>query len=563
MLAIYQSVIFFGHKIVPISDFPDIIRVGHDLLSFQLPSRFKQAPVTGLLQALLSYVAGGQHPNLTGGWLLNAILHPLNIILFYLVGRQIVGKAAVWFALLVMMNHWVLYMVTEPIMETTLQFFLLLSIYLILSRSNWAYAAAATATMVRYEGAALILAAFVMDMIYSKGKKERLRAFAYSALAGLPLMVWLLATVLTWEEGSSHYLNVLFDKKYSEDLAGSVESRTGIMLHLRLLWSVGFDPLFTTAAQAKSYPYAARGDSIELMWLLKFTTFVTALLGVVYGLFKRQWKLLPLLIFFVPYFILHARYPYPLQRFHTTIFWIALLFCIYGLQSLAALARTLWNRMTGKDRIAPVMCVVLQIVIAIISVVWLLSLVRYVPKAFRFSPKSSTLLYLAIALAAAFAAARIYVYGWKKLLRPLSIFALIAMMLISNQFALARLVGTGEREKEFKMLADWYVENIPGQTMGLYMASVVEMYAQKYAEDIVRLPGGETPEEFIAECRRRGIEYVVWATREGLSSDHTGYKTLNLDRNIAYLRQPRDIGPFDFVERVGWRGGYVHVFRLQ
>jgi len=32
VFGIYQSVLYFGHKVVPISDFPDIVRVGHDLL---------------------------------------------------------------------------------------------------------------------------------------------------------------------------------------------------------------------------------------------------------------------------------------------------------------------------------------------------------------------------------------------------------------------------------------------------------------------------------------------------------------------------------------------------
>ncbi|RKY21436.1 MAG: hypothetical protein DRP62_07975, partial [Planctomycetota bacterium] len=34
---IYQSILYFGHKIVPNSDFPAIIRVGYQILSFQIP----------------------------------------------------------------------------------------------------------------------------------------------------------------------------------------------------------------------------------------------------------------------------------------------------------------------------------------------------------------------------------------------------------------------------------------------------------------------------------------------------------------------------------------------
>ncbi len=56
---LYHSVLYFGHKVVPISDFPAVIGVGRELLSFKLPSNFKTAPVVGLLQACLSYLVGG------------------------------------------------------------------------------------------------------------------------------------------------------------------------------------------------------------------------------------------------------------------------------------------------------------------------------------------------------------------------------------------------------------------------------------------------------------------------------------------------------------------------
>jgi len=324
---IYQSVLYFGHKVVPISDFPDIVRTGHELLSFKIPTRFKQAPVVGILQALLSYLVGGQHPDLTAGWLLNAILHPLNLVLFWLVGKEIVGRSAIWFAIVAILNHWVIYMLTEPIIETSLLFFSLLTFYLIFKRSNWCYVLASITTMVRYEGAALILAALVMDLIYRKSRQERFRAFLYSMLAAIPLALWMLGTILTWKPGTSHYLKVLFTKEYAKAFAQPVEGRTGLVLHMRLLWLVGFRPLLT--------PYSGTGEGfVEMLWKVSKTLAVVSFFfGSIYGLCKRRWKILALLLFFVPYFLLHAAYPYPLQRFHTSIFWIALLICLFGLQS--------------------------------------------------------------------------------------------------------------------------------------------------------------------------------------------------------------------------------------
>ena len=548
---IYQSVLYFGHKVVPISDFPDIVRTGHELLSFKVPTRFKQAPVVGVLQASLSHLVGGQHPDLTAGWLLNAILHPLNLVLLWRVGKRIVGKSAIWFAIIAILNYWVIYMLTEPIIETSLLFFSLLTFYLIFKRSNWCYVAASVTTMVRYEGAALVLAAFVIDMIYRKSKRERIRAFLYSAVATVPLALWMLGTVLTWKPGTSHYFNVLFTEKYTEVFTDSVESRTGVLRHMRLLWLVGFRSLLM--------PYSGAGeDFVEILWKLsKALAVVSFFFGSIYGLCKRQWKILALLIFFMPYFLLHALYPYPLPRFHSTIFWIAVLTCLFGLQSS-------WKLINKDGRLPTAIVLILQALVAIIAIVWLVSLVPYLPKVSRMSPKSASLPYVAIMLVGLIFAARIFIYRAGHFLRELSILAAACLIIVSNQFTLAPFLGDGQRDKEFKQLADWYIDNAkPGEKLGVYMFQVVRIFAPKHAENIIILPKADNQSEFVKACYEEDITYVVWATREGLhKGQHTGYRRLGLDKNIDHLKQGTSIEPYQFVAQVGWKGGYVNIFRL-
>jgi hypothetical protein len=557
----YQSILYFGHKIVPISDFPDIVRIGHELLSFKIPFRFMQAPVVGLLQASLSHLVGGQYPDLTAGWLLNAILHPLNLLLFWLVGREIVGKSALWFAIIAILNHWVLYMLTEPLIETSLLFFSLLTFYLIFKRSNWSYVLASITTMVRYEGAALIMAAFVMDMIYCKSRRERIRSFLYSAMASVPLGIWLLGLFLTWKPEGATYLTVLFSKKYVEAFAEPVESRRGIVLHMELLWTVGFYPLFTLPTLAKSL--FARLTVTEIGFIKTFFNFskivvmVSFAFGGIYGLYKRQWKILALLIFFVPYFLLHARYPYPLPRFHTNIFWIALLISFFGLKSC-------WKLIDTEGRMPKVFVLILQALMATISIIWLVWLIPYLPKISPMSPKSAFLPYVAIILLGVICALRVIIYTSRYFLRELSILAVACLIIVSNQFTLVRLVGDGQRDKEFKQLADWYVAHAkPGEKLGVYMAGIVKMFAPKFAEYIVRLPGAESPEGFVKACYEKDIAYVVWATREGLTDQHTTYRRLGLHKNIKHLRTPKSTGAYQFITRVGWKGGYVNIFRLR
>ena len=113
-------------------------------------------------------------------------------------------------------------------------------------------------------------------------------------------------------------------------------------------------------------------------------------------------------------------------------------------------------------------------------------------------------------------------------------------------------------------MANWYVDNAkPGEKLGVYMAGVVKMFAPRYADCIVRLPQAESPSEFVKACHEEDITYVVWATREGLSGQHTGYKRFGLDKNIADLCTPKDVGPYQFVAQVGSKRGYVNIFRLR
>jgi len=550
ILGTYQSILYFGHKVVPIPDFPSIVKVGHELLSFKIPSRFKYAPVVGVLQVCLSSFVNGDNPDLKAGWLLNAILHPFTLVLLFLVGKKITGPAALWFAIIAILNPWILYMLREPLVETTLLFFTLLTVYFIFKRSRWAYLLASITTMVRYEGSALILAAFVMDMIHSSDNRQKIRAFLYSALASVPLMLWMVGVLLSWRSDPTHYLDVLFSKDYSRAFAEPLEKRRGLIMHMNLLWEVGFRPLLL--------PPGLDREAMQMIWKLnKILAAGTFFFGVFYGLLKRRWELLPLLIFFIPYFILHAIYPYPLQRYHTNIFWIALLISLYGFQSI-------WKLVNRGERVPRLIILIFQLFSAVVLLSWLISLVGYLPKISPMSPRSSSIPYVAMGLVVVISAARVYIYSVKNLLREVCILLLICLFITSNQFFLVRLLGNGRQDSEFRDLARWFVKNTkPGEKMAVYSVVLTRLFAPNRADDIVGFPPADSPEELTQALYERGVTYVVWASREGLhKTQHTTYRRLNLHKNIDHLKEPRSAGPYEFVTRIGSRGGYINIFRL-
>jgi hypothetical protein len=551
IFGVYYSILYFGYTAVPNGDFISFFQTGKDLLSLRMPASFMVAPVLGLLQNLLAYVSWGPTPYLTAGWLLNAILHPFTVVLLWLVGKKILGGAAVWFAIIAAINPWTIYSLTQPIVETTYLFFILLTVYLILGRSRWAYPAASVTMMVRYEGAALILAAFIADIIHSKSRGDIIKAIGCSALASMPLAIWLLLTVVTWQVGSTHYFNVFFSKEYAKAFVEPVKDRTGFGLHLQLLWQTGFQPLLMP------YPTAS-ADFVEvLIKLSKAIGAVSFLLGCIFAILKRSWEVLVVLLFFVPYFVLHAYYPYPFPRFHSTIFWIAILISWFGLQNL-------WRSLSDKWPVPKVLVRISQVTITIIAVLWVASLAPYLAKASAFSPRSASMPYAATAVACLLFAGRLYIERTRGFLSGLTVLAMMCLMIISNQFSLVRLLGDGKREIEFKMLGEWFAENAgPGDKMAVYNCESAALFAGKFASNITNFPKADNPEQLVEKLYEQNFTYVVWATREGMSKQHTGYHLMGLDKNIAFLEKPMSIGPYEFVRQIGSERGFVNVFHLK
>lgn len=549
----YQSILYFSHKAVPHFDFNCFAILGHEILDFKTPSSFKRVPLVGILQVAIGNIVGGRSPDLTGGLLLNGILYPFIGMLLWLVGKKLIGRGAVFFAVAAMINPWQVQLLTEAIAEITFLFFILITFYFMFNRSNWCYVFALLTTMVRYEGAALILAAFVMDMLYCEGKKAKFKAFCFSALASIPLMLWMLWTALNWDaSGQTHYLKV-FTPAFKSQFGASTDERVGIMLNIKLLWQVTFSPLLMPP------PQNGNGSGNFIFAMSQIITALGFAFGSIYGLLKKQWKILALLLFVIPYFIIHAMYPYPIPRFHSTISAIILLIVLFGLQSL-------WKAINKNERIpAPIIAIVLLCVI-VVSLFWAMSILPYFKYIHRISIRSVSLPYVAIFVVFILLAADFFIHKKKKLLKKITVLVVMSLVIISNQFTLARVVGNGESDIEFKYLLDWYIKNAkPGEKMALTVPIILQTMAPEYKDNFIHTQNidANNPNEFVQECYKKGITYVAWDSRMGLTpNDHYyGYWKM---KNIAPLGRAGDIGPYKFITQIkANERRYVNVFRLK
>lgn len=549
VFGIYQSIIYWGHQPVPHFDFHCFVAIGREILSFQIPSDYKRVPLTGILQIFFGKIAGGDCPELHGGWLLNSISHTLTLIFLWAAARKLIGIHAIWFAVIAIINPFGLQLLTESIAETPMLFFIWITFYLIFIRSKWAYLLAALATMVRYECAALIAGMFVFDMIDAKNKKERLLSFAYASLASVPLALWMVGTFLSQNTGGTHYLNI-FRKNYTSQFVEGVENRTGFLKHAEILWQTGFYPLLQPS------PGAEKSFMNAVFIFTKIFVAVTFALGAILGLIKKQWKILVLLIFLVPYFIIHAKYPYPIHRYHATIFAIVMLICVYGLCSFWSLV---------KNKIPKAIVITLQVILFITALTWLLNIADYLPRLKPMSAASVSLPLVAILVSVLALAAWIY-FDRKFVFTKIVIVSVLALMIISNQFVVAGVVGNGERDIEFKYLTDWYVKNAkPAEKLVTTVPAILAILSPKHKDNFIHTNtfDANTPEDFVRECYQKNITYVAWDSREGLIPHDHYYKYWKMS-NIAPLAAGKDIGPYQFITqfRVNQRR-YLNLYRLR
>ena len=319
------------------------------------------------------------------------------------------------------------------------------------------------------------------------------------------------------------------------------------------VWQVSIGPFFTATTK----------PSFELVAGISQCVLVISLvLAVVYMLYKKQWKLLAPLSIGVAYFFVHAMRTNTRTRYAMPMGWLVLLLCLYGLVGG-------WQLLSQNKRFSvpkPVV-IILQIIVLIGSVVWLFMLVPYLPKLGQMSSKSVSVAYVGIGVVVAVTIGGIYAYKARLLPGGVTVAVLLCLMVVSNQFSLARVVGNGDRDWEFKLLADWYAANAePKEKLITTLPGVVNLYAPSYRKYILHSTSvtAETPADFIRNCYRKNITYVAWDSRIGLTPDYTYYRRWKIG-STRMLGVTRDVDPvFEYITQVKHNDrSFINIFRLR
>jgi hypothetical protein len=539
----YESALYFGHKVVPNSDAPSFMRVGRELLSLQMPSSFKRAPVVGLLAVGLSHGVGGPHPELTAGWLLNALLHPFTVVLLWLMARRLIGRWAWCLALVTAINPWWLLNLREPVAETTLHFFIAATFYAIFTRSRWRYVLASVAAVVRYDAAALFLVIFLLDMVQSRTARQRIRAVLFSTAAVLPLALWLLGMALHFRgAGATSYLN---------EMGTNAPFGEALRSFLATLWMVVVSPLFRTPAGLSGTAAVAFSICIGVPLGVGFG------LGVLRAGAERCWEVLGLLTFLLAYLVVHALHSFVMPRYCSTLLWIVLLVAVYGLHSGWLILRA---RISPSAR----SLLVLQGAGVLLAGLWAVNAAGSLSDMAAYSARSVSVPYVAVTLACLLLAAEWLRAEQRQPLRDVLVLASLCLVILSNQYQLVRVMGNGRQDIEFKLLADWYRHHAgPRDKLATTYADVVGLYLPQRGANLIPMAQLKADDGagFLRNCRRQGITYLAWDSRLGCHPEDRYYQLYGL-ANLAPLAAPESLGPFEFVIQFQVsRERWINVFR--
>jgi len=548
---VYKSIALYGAYPVPNPDFPGFVQVGRRLLKFRLPSDFKRLPLVGIMQVLLSHLMGGDQPVLTAGWVINGVFSALSVVLLWRVGKRIIGDSAIWVAVLAMLNPWVLRSQINPIAETSMIFFTLTTFFFMFKDSSLAYLFACCASMVRYECAVLIPIAFVMDMIKRKGTSQRLRALLWAGLASVPMGFWMLGTKMAWQRPGAR-------RAYIGDFTG--KSHLG-MEYVEILWDTTFKVALQLPAAAKAMfvrTTSAEAASIAassntLFTIAKIITVVAVISAVVWGVYRRQWNFVALLLFFGTYVGIHAMRKATHQRYCVPVIWLAILLCAYGLQ-------TVWRSINIKNWMPKLVVILLQAVFFVAVAAWLIMLIPFIQRLAPVCEKGKYLPYAAGVALILTVIVRVCLFKLKFLARDIALTVLVCLLVAGAHFTTARVIDNGIYYIEFKHMLDWYQSRAkPGEKLATRWTHVLKLMTKKDAGNFIALTtlASDTFDGFIQNCYDKNISYVACNSR-GSSKTKRGLGAVR-----EQLVNPRSVGPFEFVQRIEVsKSCWINIFRL-
>jgi hypothetical protein len=563
-LGLIYSLHFLGHFVFPNPDFASFLAIGRKWLHFQIPSSMKRAPLFSIITVLVGNFFSSPDRNLFGTELYNALMLPTVMVLIYLIGREFLGKAAVWVALLACISPWMVRMSSQPLAELTLIALFAATCLCIRSHIKWAYFFAMLGSIARWDMAGLIPAVALVDLIRNR---KWLRTIISTALASIPFG---LCMIITWlqlrgQSDGAHYIQVLAKDRTFE-----------LTADLGFYWQ-NICSFFNTQMLQISPSGQIRSFESFNSALLPATAPLLAIAflgGSITAVVKKRWEIIVMLTAGIPYVIIHAMYPYRLSRFCMPTAWAGLVIAAYGVV-------TFWLWFIGKPK-PKLLIPVLQLIGTLVFILWAAKIAGIL----WVSKKAGTLTYAQdrcpVISQLSLISALVFVAGFfglqllrrqKPSARWLVIPAFLVLAVVSSAATTGFLMGDGQSNANFKRLGLWFLENAKDDdrmitTMPSWMPIYTGLPLERF-EHIVNIPPEDAKDfsAFVQECRAKNVTLIAWDSRLAGAPNDRYYKLWGLDR-IQALAAPftsqktNRIGPCRLVHTISEGSPKVAVWRI-
>ena len=521
----------FDYFLVPDSDFFDYKAVGTALLHGDAPPLYLRPPFYSLLMAVLAPIFGGRDPVLHAAEAVNLAAFVVAAFFLYRLAAGFVGSAGAWIvALLFAMDGLGFHMTLQPRAELLTVALVILGCYLATARPAAGYAAAALASLTRYEGAFLVPALLVRDLVFGQHRRQ---AVVRAALASTGLATWLGLNFLATGHANPYY----------EYAGGATNAAGGAFLRVLAqvcLGSVGLAPEGAALAVA---------GALLLVLILG---------GLVYLLCTAPRAALPIVTFFALTLVLNLAFFSPTPEHAFIIVWVCQLAVVAAFVGFSRFARSAFSfPPTSTRRVRLVLGI--GTLLALIILAW-------ATRGRGTAVVAETLLVTTVVVGVTLATIRP---------RTLPSAALVAGVMVAVPLAVrgdlqaihARLDSVAYVKGELRRAGEWFAAHAASDDLMIVTEPwVVAAFAVPRPQQAfigTHTLTAETPEDLAAELRRLGADYVVWNSQHGnLESTSYYFRKYRFDL-LRQLGDGRSTPDFEVLDTLRAGPTYAYVYRVR
>ncbi len=158
-------------------------------------------------------------------------------------------------------------------------------------------------------------------------------------------------------------------------------------------------------------------------------------------------------MFWAGYVCIHMSQSVLIDRYTVPVVWLTLLTAAFGIGTVISFL---------NDRLPHGILTTAAVIGAVIAVLWTVQLWPAISQTAKISAASGGVVYASLLLLVIGLAVKQFIFRGRGAVRDVCLLVVLALVIVSNQFALSFRLGQGDLDIEFRKTAEWYLKNTDG-----------------------------------------------------------------------------------------------------